>query len=104
MSRLEPGRPRVIRKVIRKDRQGNPKVARDRKSLIQMERIVARGERPCTYHGCEHGGVIGVGVPYARVASPLLQKRIGFRYVPDPKDYHFDCVPPEARPLVRFLR
>jgi hypothetical protein len=47
--------------------------------------------------------VIGVGVPYAKVSDAARTKRIGHRYVPDPQDFHFDCVPPETRPLVRFL-
>lgn len=104
------GKPRVIRKVMKMGRDGRPKMARDRKTLIQMERVTAQAPRQCAYHGCKHvftegrqGGWIATGTEYAKVTSPLWGRRSSYKRWPETRDYHFECVPPEARPLVRFF-
>lgn len=101
---MEANRPRVIRRVIKWDRYKKPKIARDSRTQIRLERVVAQVRHCCTYHGCPEDRVILVGEAYAQFTSPRTRRRLGWRDVPDPSDYHFDCVPPEARPLVRFLR
>jgi len=83
------------------DAKGRPKVARDRKSEFRMERITAGVARDCRAN-C--GYLIVKGERFARLTHPGLTKRIGRRNLLDPVDYHFDCVPEGAKPLVRFLR
>lgn len=104
--RRQPGKPRVIRGVIARYRdakhKGQPKIARDRKTGIDMERVVARDSRRCARR-CAR--MIGAGTAYAKVTDyntpgPFIAGR---RITPK-QDYHFECVPPEAKPLVRFLR
>jgi hypothetical protein len=95
---------RIIRRVVKTDKKGRPKVARDRKTGIDMERVTARTQQPCArgIH-CPHGGLIFGGTEYAKVSDMNKARRMGGAFIPDVKDYHFECVPPEARPLVRFL-
>lgn len=98
------GKPIVIRRVMKMGRDGRPKMARDRKTLIQMERVTATGgPRPCAYKGCLNGETIETGEEYAKVTSPLWGRRSSYKRWPETRDYHFECVPPEARPLVRFF-
>jgi hypothetical protein len=101
-------KPRVIRKVTVMGRDGRPKIARDRKARVTIERVKAQKPRPCGYYACRHDpadrGWIATGTEYAKVTSPLHVKTFGHRSFPEPKDYHFECVPPEARPLVRFFK
>lgn len=97
------GKPRVIRKVTKVDAKGRAKIATDRKSGIRMERVTARTRRDCCYHACQRG-FIAAGVEYAKVhANEGRPKFIRGRAIYSPRDYHFECVPPAARPLVRFL-
>lgn len=105
------GRPLVIRRVVRKDRHGRAKVARDSKAGISIERIKARVPRPCGYYKCPHldrlrygrqEGIISEGTEFARLDSGE-RRRMGGRLVPIFREYHFDCLPPEARPLLRFF-
>lgn len=90
---LPTRRPRLIRRVVKQDAKGRAKVARDSKAGIQMERVTARkSPRPCSHRDCPMPGqMIEVGAEYAKVTDH------------NTRDFHFDCVPPEARPLVRFL-
>lgn len=102
--RYGQGKPKIIRLVTRKDAQGRPKIAADRKADIRMERVTAKGTRPCCYHHCSKGGFIQRDTEYAKVyANEGVPKRIKGRLIYSPRDYHFGCVPPPARPLVRFL-
>lgn len=95
-------RPRIIRRVVKTDAKGRAKIARDRKARITMERITARDSRCCA-GTCN--GMITPKTEYAKVTRPTDYKNLGRRrLVPDPKCFHFECVPPEAKPLVRFLR
>lgn len=102
-------RPRVIRKVIKVDAKGRPKIARDRKTFIQMERVVARVSRGCAagkeckFNNPLTEGVIYAGDTYAKITDGAIRRRGGGYKWPESRDYHFACVPPEARPLVRFL-
>lgn len=95
-------KPRVIRRVSKFDRHGLAKIARDRKSHFQIERIKARDPRKCNYYNCPNDQTIASGTEYAKVTWPN-PRRMGSKLVPETKDYHFGCVPYEARPLVRFL-
>jgi len=98
------GKPRVIRRVVKKDRTGRPKVARDRKTQIQMERVTARSSRPCAASGCPKWRVLILpDEAYAKVTYAAEARRMGSHLIPKVKDFHFECVPPEAQPLVRFL-
>lgn len=98
-----PKRPRVIRKVIHTDSKGRPKVARDRKINVTMERMTARTSHLCHYYACPWDRVIEPKTEYAAITSLGAVRRIGSQMVPESRRFHFDCVPPEARPLVRFL-
>lgn len=95
----------VIRQVVKLDRKGAPKIARDRKAHLELERITARDDRPCSFHSCPLGGTIAAGTAYAKATD--LNKNDGpfirGRRLPTHRDFHFECVWPEARPLVRFL-
>jgi hypothetical protein len=94
-------RPRVIRRVIRNDAKGNPKVARDYKYQITLQRI-----KPLIDHVCDspHCAIpIRKGEPYVQATALRDVKRIGSNMFPDIRKYHPDCVPERARPLVRLL-
>lgn len=104
--RHDRSKPRVIRKVVKRDAKGRPKIARDLKTDITMERVKAMHDRDCEYRGCPMpGGVIAGITQYAKVTDHrrLDGPRVKGRVLSRARDYHFDCVPPEARPLVRFL-
>ncbi len=97
-------KPRVIRKVIKNDAKGRAKVARDRKINVTMERMTARTNHLCHYHACPWDKVIESKTEYAAITRLDAVRRIGSNMVPaEAKRFHFDCVPPETRPLVRLL-
>ena len=98
-------KPRIIRRVIRFDAKNRPKKARDYRTEITMERVTARSARRCNYHACPFRKAIPIGTEYAKIVAPKHRRPrlIGGRLINDQVDYHFECVPPEARPLVRFL-
>lgn len=95
-------RPRVIRKVVRMGKNEFPKFARDYKADIYMERVRARAPRTCAYPGCPVDRVIDKNEYYAKVGDGVKAYGGGRRF-PVEKDYHFFCVPSEARPLNRFF-
>ena len=94
------GKPRVIRKVVRLGQDRKPKVVRDIKAKITMERVRAMAPRKCTRRGCKNP--IKTGEKYAKVDVGEKQYFQG-RAFPVIKDYHFGCVPYEARFLMRFF-
>lgn len=104
-------RARVIRKVTKIGRDKRPKVAYDRRTLIKMERVKAHTPKKCGYTLCPYpnslgfgkGGVIEVGTEHAVVTRHAKGRWMGSTLIPDSAPYHFGCVPPEARPLVRFF-
>lgn len=104
MNRIEAKRPRVIRRVVRLHKagslKGRPKIARDRRALYSIEQIRAGVGKAC-FGTC--GEEIEKGTYFARVVGPDDRRLLGRRAIPDPKDYHFACVPKPARPLVRFF-
>lgn len=101
-----PGKPRIIRSPIKWSNQKLPggerrvKVARDKKSGFTAERIKARTDRICRC--C--GDFILSGTEYLKVGHRDWDRRLGHRYVPDPRDFHFACVPDAVKPLVRFFK
>lgn len=102
-----PGRPRRIRYVSRFDAKKQPKLARDRKTHVDIERITCRSGRPCAAKDCQAGGFISPGTVYARMydherPAPGFQPR-GRRPLPFQADYHFACLPERAQRLRRFL-
>jgi hypothetical protein len=103
------GEPIVIRMVTEWDRKDRPKVARDRKAMLVLERVSARADRPCARGiECQISGLIAAGTEYAK-ATDLDPRHadgpfIRGRRLNKTADFHFECVWPEARPLVRFLR
>lgn len=102
--RYGESRLRIIREVIKTDAKGRPKIAIDRKTGIRMERVTANGARPCCRHHCPEGGLIQRKTEYAKVYANEGQPTwVKGRLIYSPRDYHFECVPPPARPLVRFL-
>lgn len=96
------GRPRIIRRVFKFGKDGRAKIARDRRTRIQMERVKAQVERKCSHPACLRGGIITVGTEFAKLMTP--QTRFRGRSWPESYPYHFECVPPDARPLVRFFQ
>jgi hypothetical protein len=109
-------KPRVIRRVVQVAKDGRAKVARDRRTLITIERIKARTAKSCAYHMCPYYeaseadthprggvGVIAPGTEYALFKSAYTVRRMGGRTFPEQRTYHFDCLPLDARPLVRFF-
>jgi hypothetical protein len=96
--------PKTIRKVSKVGQDGLPKIAVDRKDDIQMERIRARVWRPCDAEACWFDGVIHAASEYARITSSRSKSFYAKgSQVRVPEDYHFECVPPYARPLLRFF-
>lgn len=100
-------KPKVIRVVAGRfkdaKRKGQPKIARDRRRGIEAELVYARAVRLCAYTGCPYPDRAITGA-YLKVTD--LRKGgtfIAGRMIVKPLDYHPDCVPHEARPLVRFL-
>lgn len=93
-------KPRVIRKITKCGRDWRPKVAKDYKTQVTLERVRATSQRKCTYRKCKHP--IEKGETYARV-SDLKRRSNNWQRWPDQNDYHFGCVPPEARGLLRFF-
>lgn len=96
-------RPRVIRLVLKADRYGKAKVARDRREHVTVERIRAQVSRDCDNRDCEKFGIIVPGTYYAALTSPFRWTRMGARRVPITEHYHFSCLPPEAVKLRRFF-
>lgn len=103
-------RPRVIRKVTKMGRDGRPKVARDRREGLQIERVKAQADRPCALGlDCHQrrahsmGGVILKDWEYAKITDAHGGRRFRGGVIPDVKDYHFACVPLRALPMVRFF-
>lgn len=97
-------RARVIRKVAKMGKDSRPKVARDRRENIQVERVTAQASRPCSRFDCKRK-TIDPGEKYAKLLTPTSQTRyVRGRLIRMPEDYHFDCVPPEAKPLLRFFK
>jgi hypothetical protein len=98
---------KIIRRVIKVGRDGRPKSAMDSKARIHVERVKAFKTHVCAYRDCALGhGYIEAGVEYAKVTNfNLGGRRIGrYNFPPEPNDYHFECLPPDARPLLRFFR
>lgn len=102
--RRRKGDPIVIRMVTEWDRQDRPKVARDRKAELVLERVVARTNRPCASATCQFP--IGAGTEYTKATDLKVADGpfVRGRRLHTTRDFHFECVWPEARPLVRFLR
>jgi hypothetical protein len=103
-------RPRVIRKVVQRDRKGQAKIAYDRKIHLRMERITASTDHACAKPRCRKQnhdpadrGMIMRGDEYAMVVWPQHKKGFARQPFPISKRFHINCVPEEARPLVRFL-
>lgn len=100
---MTPGRPRLLRKALRFDRDGAGKVARDyRLEGVTLERVNARGDRLCGYHLCKRP--IVAGSDYAVVSDPRSPGPfVQGRRIPGRRDFHPECVPPELRPLLRLV-
>lgn len=99
-------KPKVIRKVTRVHKtagvmNGKPKVARDRNSGYQIERIKGQYPRPCE-GACIWGGTIEAGVFFARLDSGV-RRQVGKATVPITTDCHFSCLPRAAMLLRRFF-
>lgn len=93
-------KPRVIRRVRKWDQNGWPKVVWDNRLGVKMERFRAGAERLCGHPAC--GMPIAAGDEYAKISvGPAMPQ---YNIYPRAADYHFGCVPPEARPMARFLR
>ena len=99
-------RPRVIRKVSKTTRDGRVKVAIDRKARLTVERIEAHVDHQCESRGHRLDGnrEIRPGEEYVRLTYLGETRWMGRRPVPLSYEYHLDCLPPEARPLVRFFK
>jgi hypothetical protein len=101
-------KPAIIRRVIKADRFGKPKIVRDYRAFITVERILAAKARWCAAgNGCQHNrdrfthAIIERGDYYAALTE---NNKVG-RYVghPPTHNYHFECLPPKAKPMVRFF-
>lgn len=101
----------IIRAVTKAGKDGRPKKARDRRSGIAMERVKAHVPKKCWYHKCPYTtqvlltkerGQISVGTEHAVITQRGVYANFG-RF-PEARAYHFECVPPEAKPLVRFFK
>lgn len=105
-----PHRARVIRRVSDYDAKGNPRIARDRKTGLSMRRVKAASDHDCQAGtSCTYIGnildryTILAGTYYAKVVTPANGRRFGPQRWPTERNYHPECVPSEAKPLVRFL-
>jgi hypothetical protein len=108
--RRDPSQPRIIRKVVRTHkvgpRKGKPKVARDYKTEVDMERVQSMVDRVCESRDCPAPGqMININEPYALVIERTVRTGpfINGTKLPRVRCFHFDCVPKHTRPLVRFL-
>ena len=98
--------PRVIRKVIRRDKKGNPKIARDLKAGLTAERIKAGVPRLCDGACIYPNKTIHEGSTYLKVfdfSEPSDGPFIRGRRIQTAKNYHPDCVPGKALYVVRLL-
>lgn len=93
-------RPKIIRRVTKMGRDGKPKVARDRRTGITVERVTALTEHRCMGKGCLTPTIVP-GVTYAKVTPPL--SRGSWRRFPVIETYHWRCLPDAAVPLRRFF-
>ena len=96
-------RPRVIRRVIKMGRDGNPKAAHDSKTGVFIERVTALVQHKCGNPNCEWLRIIMPATQYALVTDANRRRRMGRKMIPEAQPYHFECVPPNARRLVRFF-
>lgn len=97
-------KPKIIRKVTKVGQDGCPKIAVDRKNDIKMERVRARYWRPCESETCWFDGIIYATSEYAKITSSRVKSFYSKgSLVRVPQDYHFECVPPYTRPLLRFF-
>lgn len=106
MDRIPAGKPRVIRKVIKRwsnSPVGRPKVAVDRRTQIRVEQIKAGTPHKCQRETCM-AGPIDAGDYYFEVVAPGHGFYLGRRLIPKPTKYHHWCLPVEARPLLRFFQ
>lgn len=102
--RIPARRPRVIRRVIKRTKDGRPKIAMDRRNSIRLERVVAQKPHYCKSRACSLNGsaLIFAGSQYAAVSWGQQIYRGGGSY-PVSHKYHFECVPQDAQPLVRLV-
>lgn len=99
-----PGEALITRRGAgKRGKDGRYKKARDNKTGWMLERVRANHGHECDRMDCLQG-VIEKGTEYVQVFDPTLVKRVGYQSFPDPRKYHFGCVPDEAKPLVRFVR
>lgn len=99
-------KPRVIRKAIKRNKAGRPTWAVDYKINARMQRVKGRDAHYCAAGvACPFiDGLILPGAEYAKVhANEGRPKIIRGRAIYSPRDYHFDCVPEQYRPMIRFF-
>jgi len=109
MDQVPAKRPKVVRRVSKwtketKTKPRRPKVARDYRTRVQVERVMASTGHMCLSRKCPFKQAIRSGVEYAQVQSPKFTgNRTSYRPFPETRKYHFECLPPEAQALRRFF-
>lgn len=99
--KIEAGKPRVIRRKTKRSKTAAGHVF-DRRTGFRMRLVKGQKQHTCA-GPCPWPDQIIERGPYIEVSHPDWNKRIGHKYVPVLRKYHPDCVPLQARPLVRFL-
>lgn len=99
--KIEAGAPKIIRRVVKRSKT-LPTHASDGRTGFRLRLVKGQKQHACAGPCPWPGNIIEVG-PYIEASHPDWNRRIGHRYVPLPRKYHPDCVPWQARPLVRFL-
>lgn len=96
-------RPKTIRKVVKFGRDQRVKMVRDFREKAVVTRIQAHTLHACGYTACPANRLIEPGDEYANVAYTQQRQYSGFRNWPVERTYHFDCLPPELKPVIRFF-
>jgi hypothetical protein len=86
----------IIRKVTKVGSDGLPKVAADRKAKLTLEKVWSHGRRTCRSR-------CGVPIEGRYYRLTRMDRRRGYNQIPMTEDYHVECVPEEAKLLLRFF-
>lgn len=99
---MKAGKPRIIRKVTQVGSDGVPKVVRDTKNKITVERVRSQKDWVCTNKYCPRQ-YIYTGTTYALVIENS-RTRFGSQGAWAPSyPYHFGCLPNKYKPVQRFF-
>lgn len=103
---MQPTKPQQRFSVRKRDAKKVVKIVRDRETYTTLERVKAIRDRGCYSELCSYFmSRISKGQEYARVLNPDLQGPfVRGQRMAVYEDFHFDCVPERAQPLLEYYR